>query len=292
MRALPSFVLAVMIVLAGCNGVSIGGDEPQRATVAPADIPEDDSGTIAPGVTKNERINSHALMDAHRAVVANKSITVNRTVRSVAGNGTGLVRMNATNRYGANRTRYVRTTNIKQEHRERDFYPVDRMASWSNGDVQYRMVQQNGTRTYNVTEPFVQMQHQSGYLRDLLNKTTNITVEKLSKDGDLNRYRVQSELYLSNAGSTSVESTTRQMGDLSMIVDERGFIHRYIFESGEQRSANTKRIIQTVRYQNLTTTSIERPAWVAEAKNATENSTIGERKTETKRGQTPTVSDG
>lgn len=290
MRALSSLVLAVLLVLAGCNGVSIGRDEPQRATVTPADIPEDDSKMIAPGVN-NETINSHALIDAHRVVVANKSVTVNRTVRSVAGNGSVLIQTNATSRYGANRTRYVRSSNVTQANRERDASLPDRRGSWSNGEVQYRMVQQNGTRTYNITEPFVQMQYQFEYIGDLLSETTTVTVEKLSGDGKLRQYRVQSELRPTNAGS-SIENRSVESGNLSIVIDERGFIHRYRVKSVDQRSANTKRIIQTVRYQNLTTTTIERPAWVAEAKNATENSTIRETKVKTRKGQTPTVSDG
>jgi len=89
--ALRAAFLAVLLVLAGCNGLGLsggadGGTTPSSDAVTPAPVPATASptGTPAadtpPGITESGVLDVEALTNAHRSVLANRSFAV--TVQS------------------------------------------------------------------------------------------------------------------------------------------------------------------------------------------------------------------
>lgn len=270
MRYLPSIALAILLVLAGCNSPLIAGKDPRHITVTPADVPPNsDRGTLAPGLTQTDIVRPKSLIDAHREVLENRSVTVEQTTRSVAANETILTQVAGTDRYGPNRTSYNLTTNVT-ETRSVDSSGIDRIAEWSDGETQYRMVKWNNTTTYRPAYPTLQITHQIHSILSIFNKTDVVEVENLSTDNGLHRYGVRGKLWFPNSRKTSDERVMRTTGDVLAVIDERGFVRKYRSEIRYQQNNSTIRIVQTIHYSNLGTTTIDRPVWVDTAINATE----------------------
>jgi hypothetical protein len=253
---LQSVLLVVLLVLAGCNGINIGRDE-ETTPVPPADVPQDlYGGTIAPGLTERDVVNAKALIRAHREILANKSVTVKKTVRIVAANGTVLQRTNTTGRYSADRSRYTLTNGFGK--------------AWFHNGTFYTIYQPNGKKIYDATEqqnPLIK--YQIEILRKKLSRVTRVTVEPLSKRDDRVQYRIRSIGMLSSDEEIGGESKTILNTNLSAVITERGFIQEYRHETVYRENDAKFRVIQSIRYRNLGNTTVKRPEWVDEAKNAT-----------------------
>lgn len=259
MRTLTPVAVALLVVLAGCSGFPSIGTESDRVSVTPADVPTGDrSGTIAPGVTETGIVNAQTLVDAHRRVLVNEPMTMNSSVHAVAENGTVLHRVNSTVRYGANRTTVYthssRTVPGRTGSTERE--------GWSNDTDSYVLVRENSTTTYHH-RPRMNTTVSPGIMRGLKN-AVDISVQNLSNSGGPDQYRLEGTAKGGNEQSPEYQ--------LTLHIDERGFIHEYKQEFQYQQDETTIRQTTDIHF-HANTTPPERPEWVSKAVNATRNET-------------------
>lgn len=259
MRTLTPVAVVLLVVLAGCSGLPVFGTETGRVSVTPADVPTGGgSGTIAPGVTETGIVNAQALVDAHRRVLVNEPMTMNSSVHAVAENGTVLHRVNSTVRYGANRTNVYthtsRTAPGRTGSTERE--------GWSNDTDSYVLVRENSTTMYH---------HRPGMnttvfpvIMKSLKNVVDISVQNLSNSGGPDQYRLEGTSKGVNEQSPEYQLTLR--------IDERGFIHEYRYEVQRQQMETTIRQTTDIHF-HANTTPPERPEWVSKAVNATKNET-------------------
>ena len=87
-------VLVLAVVLAGCNGLALGGDGTPTRTVTPAAVPTDEPTPtprpeLAPGLTGDGVVDPFALGNAHASVFDGSSYTLQEmlTVKSDDVNG-------------------------------------------------------------------------------------------------------------------------------------------------------------------------------------------------------------
>lgn len=258
MRTLTPVAVALFVVLAGCSGIPLPGSESDRVSVTPADVPTGDgSGTIAPGVTETGIVNAQTLVDAHRRVLVNEPMTMNSSVHAVAENGTVLHRVNSTVRYGANRTNVYthssRTAPGRTGSTERE--------GWSNDTDSYVLVRENST-TYHH-RPGMNTTVSPVIMKSLKN-VVDISVQNLSNSGGPDQYRLEGTSKGANEQSPEYQLTLR--------IDERGFIHEYRYEVQRQQRETTIRQTTNIHF-HANTTPPERPEWVSKAVNATKNET-------------------
>ncbi len=144
MRTLTPVAVALVVVLAGCSGLPLPGSESDRVSVTPADVPNRaGSEAMPPGVTETGIVDPIRLIDAHRGVVANETLTVTERWQTVSPNGTELSRVNTTYRFSANRTlTLVETTGNSTT--ESDI----QQSIWQNDTTRYRLSHSDGMTAY------------------------------------------------------------------------------------------------------------------------------------------------
>jgi hypothetical protein len=106
------------------------------------------------------------------------------------------------------------------------------------------------------------IEYQIETLRRKLSRVTRVTVKPLSKRNDRVQYRIRSIEMLG-------ENKTRLSTNLSAIITGRGFIQEYRYETVYLKNDTKFRVIRSIRYQNLGNTTVKRPEWINEGKNAT-----------------------
>lgn len=258
MRTHTPVVIALLLVLSGCSGLPVIGTESERVSVTPAQVPSGPAvGTIAPGITESGVVDAQALVDAHQRELANESMTMNYSIRTIAENGTEISRTNSTVRYGANRT----VTHTHSTKTDADRTGSTERQSWSNDTDTYIRTKENGTTNYYQTSAMNQTASTS--IQNTLSKATNISVKNRSSGEGPDQYELRG----------TIESDTNQGPSnyqIQLHIDARGFIHEYRQEFQYQQNRTTTRRTTEIRFETNTTPP-ERPAWVDEAENETRN---------------------
>lgn len=256
MRALP-LLCACLVVLAGCSGLVGGdGDVTPAPDVTPADVsPDLHGGTIAPGLTESELVNASALAAAHERVLSNRSFTSTYRLRLLDADGS-VVRESVTQgQYAADRLQYdtsARYTGAFAEARG-----AERRESWADGDHRYVRWLRGGEWEYQRQElrPPARLSP-GGTVEPLLSGATGVAIKRLGDGGEWERYRVEATEF-ENLGD-SVRNAT-----LTAVVDERGYVSEVrvviVLDTG------LRQVVEAT-YSTVGDTTVERPAWVDEAR--------------------------
>ena len=241
--------LAVCCVLAGCNAFAPGATADRSIpSVTPADVPDGAPDRLAPGLTADAITNVSALLDAHGAVLENRSVRVERRTTMRADDGSVRGEQRTEYRFSADRSRVaIDVTDPRGS--------LSSASLWSNetstiirevhgADVRYRTAR-GSYGGYSPTDAVAQALHGSpeGTVRE-------VTTERLGSDGGADVFRVT----VDRDGSRTTVLT----------VDERGFVRRVV-----ERDVRTSGGDPTpVRVTTVTADvgRVERPDWVAHAR--------------------------
>ena len=257
-------LVTLAVALAGCPAVG------------PAATPTPEPREYPPGVSVEGVVDAATLADAHDRAIKNTSYTLvsNRTVRYA--NGTVASALFVRLGLAADRSFLVRTSTAGPEGPEFLGRPPASGEFWSNGTVYVRALTRDGETTYNEFTPpdsyvgtwrywraTVSFGGQESHARetiasvfgDVPTEVTGVrTVEGTTVYRLAGRGTVEGEF--SKAGSDAVGNVS-----LTAEVTGSGLLRRmelsYVTFLGDQ----SVRVAWTVRYDDVGTTTVSRPAW-------------------------------
>ena len=282
-RSVAAALLALSVVLAGCNGLVLGGDGTPEETLTPVDVPTDDPtptpvSQLAPGLTGEGVTDAFALGDAHASVLDDTSYTMVENSTVVYSNGSIYSRWTTDARLAANDSRYyvVQNGSVGKSVDGTDTY---RMALWSDGERALLAEERNNDTSYrsprspegesvppvealgpDPTNREAIYAHFGAVETRVVNRTTR---------NDAMLYRVEATEMTS---SVAFERVWRNPRNLSMtaLVDSQGLVHEYRLHYTATLNGDTIEVTRRVRYTALGDTTVERPSWYDEAvENAT-----------------------
>lgn len=276
------FVLAALLVLAGCSGLA---GQP-TATVTPAPLPPDTParqsfppGTGAQGVT-----DPLALANAHRGIVEGVSYTVlrSRTVRFP--NGSLAARTTLDARFSANQSRFHLVYRVEGPSAGRfDRTPI-RVELWSDGDLllQSLTVANETTRQQVPSEtfsrrpsPFDETRGDQFGLRShdrevrLLFLGVDVTLTRRTVDGTT-VYRARGDAVRQRTALENLERVTAPRNvHLNATVTSRGLVRSYDLRYDATLDGHPVRVERSVRFVDVNATTIDRPSWYGATVNTT-----------------------
>jgi len=268
-------VVALLLVLAGCSAAPGFGPAssppPPDGTVTPAPVPESGetrtpTGPI-PGVSARGVSDPTRLVSAHEAALANASYTVRLTTTRRSANGTLRSRYRRVVRLSGSRFHYV----LHQTDRAGNRTRTSRVERYGDGDHLYLIATTGTETTYRVHEggggaPTLAATGPGrlglGWLLGLLE--TNLTDT-----------RTQNGTTLYRLVGGPLEGPPLRNLSLVAFVDARGVVREYHVSYAAVRDGELVRVRVDVAYTDIETTTVARPAWVAEAENATRTATRG-----------------
>jgi hypothetical protein len=243
-----------------------------------ADAKEMIANRYAPGLNEHGVTDAAALADAHVAALRNTSYTVRSNVTARASNETLLARLNGTQTVERDPTRTYSRSEVRGENpRVIGLLDSDLEVWASENGTWYAIERANGTEYRKVADgirPSAADRTRRDELFVLLSAVTT-TVDGTETRGGTTLYRVESTgvrnpaAVASQFGVDSVENVS-----VTALISEQGVVHEYHVEYTATLAGNTSHVERTVRFVALGETSVERPAWVAEATaNGTANAT-------------------
>ncbi|MFB6171735.1 MAG: hypothetical protein ABEJ23_04325 [Haloarculaceae archaeon] len=263
-------VLVVLVVLAGCQGIAgRGGETPTLTpvpvpTMSPTDRPPQ---TLAPGMTDAGVTDPDALAAAHAAALAGTPVTYHATYTERTAGGRLRSRTVTAIRYGRGDRYDYRRTDVEPGRPDRH---VDR---WSTGERVLERQVVGANTTYRVLRgsdgdplaPGVALpvdRSRSGGIERVFRAVDTQVVGRTVENGTT-YYRVQS------TGMTTPNPTAVRNASLVARVDATGVVHRYRLTYTIDRGADAGRVqvTGTVRFTDIGTTTIERPAWTGRVEN-------------------------
>lgn len=270
-RSVPVVGLVFIILLAGCGGgfgFDTGTDT--LSTVTPAPVPTDYPLSDSPtGLSEDGITDSFALADAHAEALANTSFTLRRNHTLIASNGTRLVDTSSVQRVGADRNRSTFERTFDDAYGRSFRGPAKHLSSWYNGTYWFYRIQRPNETEYRalphtggVVEPTGRQQLLSYYVQA---ESTTVSTAN-------GRIRLRANLEPGNKTSPSMPAVNVTEQTVVLTLTETGRVERYRVEySGRLVSDpdTTVEGVQTVRFTGLGETTLERPDWIATARNAT-----------------------
>ncbi|HKJ58806.1 MAG TPA: hypothetical protein VKA37_06235 [Halobacteriales archaeon] len=282
MRAVPAALLVASVVLAGCSGFPLVGEEGGSTPVAPP-IPEDQvTSQPPPGILSLQVVNPGALGRAHARAIENESylLTSNRTV----------VREN-----GTLRSRLAVTVAIDEERRflaaastdgpEAPVFlgtpPVDAVY-WSNGTTYARRLSHDGRTTHTqfappetwvgtwsywtTSVPFGgRANRPETYYASLFSAVpTRVTGETTIAGTTVFRLENEADRPFSN---DTFPGRVDSVHDVSFValVDGDGLVRSLDLRYAGTVDGEAVRVNQTIRYEDVGSTTVRRPAWYERA---------------------------
>lgn len=275
-KAILVVLCAAAVVLAGCNGIALGGDETPARTVTPAAVPTDEPTPtpvprLAPGLTERGVTDAFALGEAHASVLGNASYTLNGNFSVEYANGTAYNRGTTDARLAANSNRYY----VRQNASGLLFGGgAFARAIWSNGERVLVADTANDSTSYesprNVEGESVpprealsidptKRQQLYAYLGSVESRVTGIE----TRNGTT-IHRVEST-NVTNPAAFEIQWTDPRDLSLVAFVDSRGLVHEYRLDYTASLDGTPVEIHRHVRYTKLGNTTVERPPWYGEA---------------------------
>ncbi|MFC5971282.1 hypothetical protein ACFPYI_08075 [Halomarina salina] len=258
--ALPAVLLALCCVLAGCNAFAPGTNGPaDPPTVTPADVPDTASGELAPGLTQDRLTNASALLAAHRSLLADESVVVERRTRATAANGTRLYEQRIEYQYPADRS----FANGFAGGLQTGYDSVDIWANETTTLYRYGGEDEPRYRTRDrgmSATPSERLRYDLGTAGD--DASRPVETRFLGETAGTERYLVTLE-------------TPQSEPPRSYVVDETGFVHRVqeTFTASLSHEGRTYRnaTIETRTRYRVSNESLDPADWVADAREAIAN---------------------
>lgn len=274
--SVPAVVLAVAVVIAGCNGLAPGGDETPTSTLTPAAVPTDEPTStpvprLAPGLTSRGVADPFALGEAHVATLDGISYSMQENLSVTYRNGTSYRRLGSTAQLAANDSRYYVSHNSFAETYSEG--PVTN-SFWSNGSQIIRAQTINGSTAYSVprgADRERRSPEQLGYsptnreqIYTLFGSVETRVTDREQRDGTA-VYRVEATDVTNPATFESAKWQTPENLTLVADVDSRGLVSEYRVHYTATLGGSPVDVNRRVRYTDLGNTTVERPPWYDEA---------------------------
>lgn len=275
-------VVAAVVVLAGCNALTGGDDtETDTPTVTPVDVPTDEPTAtpmpmLAPGLTEAGVVSASDLANAHEDALDNGSYTIvsNSTVRYA--NGTLRYQRNRIMRVSEGSEPFYAVSRYNGSGRQ-PVVTLQRIERWSDGERLYSaIVRENETRysTSALNRAFISVQKGDQFLSLFTALETRVVGQETRNGTELYRVRatnITNPEYLPR----SVLNTSKNPRNISFraLVDSEGIVQSYHlgYTTTEINRGveTTNRVTQSLRYTDIGSTTVERPAWYEAANRTT-----------------------
>lgn len=272
------YLLAVALVVVAGYGVYIAiseqasespAAESAATTPTPTPVPTTEAPPekLAPGLTDEGVVDPWNLSHAHANALLNTSFS----------RYTATVRWSSDGRYATQVTSHVRVAsggypmhfarNVTGDDPGVNLVSAD-VEVWREGNVSYVRTTANGTTNYQRTTPSRDLYSGpvTGWddIYSLFSAVNTTTVERIERDGTT-LYRVVS----TSQPESDQFRGSRSNYSLSALVDSSGLVHRYRVSYDLHEDDRTLHLSRTGRLSAVGSTTVERPAWVEEAENAT-----------------------
>jgi hypothetical protein len=268
---------AAAVVLAGCNGLALGGDETSTRTVTPAAVPTDEPTPtpvprLAPGLTGEGVTDAFALGEAHVATLDDTSYTMQENFSVTYRNGTDHRRYGIVARLAANDSKYFMTRSVSGSQIYDEGTVV--YSVWSNGTRPIRAQTANGNTTYNVPrgadrEPlppnrvgFTPTNREQMY--GLFGSVETSVTGRERRNGTT-LYHVEAT---NVTNPTAFEGAKRRNPtNLTLVahIDSAGLVRELRLNYTATLNGSPVHVHRHVRYTKLGNTTVERPPWYDEA---------------------------
>jgi hypothetical protein len=250
-KALLLLAVGCLVALAGCSG-ALSGATGDDATLEDVSYPD--------GVSENGT-NVSALAAGHTAALENSSFTLSIESTQNTSMGNQSVRMAAA--MTADRDRLH--ANITSASRDISVYATE--------EKQFRRVVADGESSYRVTErtpeamQFVPPSYSGARYVEQFGSMANFTPTEVREvDGTTLVALEANESDVDVSGDVNVTDY-----DATILVDERGAIHRISVEAETTQNDQSARIAFSMEISDVGETSVEEPNWLDEARNSTES---------------------
>lgn len=263
--------LVALCTLVGCSGfLPSSGDTP---TTSPAPVPTTSPGStpqegLAPGLTEQGIENLSALKAAHLSVLTNTWYTAHTTKTWNYANGTLRARQNSTRRVAPGGARYHVAIRIEGPARETVVAgTLTHYDAYKEGsDLYVRLRNETSTRYRHATS------RDNGSTTRVFRLFEGLDMRVTGEVSRAGRtlYRLESA-NVTDAHRVALAAGLHPEDELhnvsvQALVDRRGLVQehrlRYTYTATD---GTVQHGVWTVRYQNLGTTSVARPAWYADA---------------------------
>lgn len=257
-------VLAFVVLLAGCGGLSFGSE--QTETLTPAPVPESDPGATQNNYSQtriNDSIvtNQRKLAQIHLRTLSDNLYTYQQLnqVRTATGVTLSYTTVELAKGEGATRIVVKRLGPNASSPQEREIY--------RDSNIVERVNQSNETKYRTLTAH--QLQHRMESLPNrrlivihLLSETVDLELVRRGNETTQTRYQlVASEVakpdqFAQVEGNDPVRDLT-----LRVHVDKSGFIQKYEYSYITEINEQTVRIIRTGIYTEVGATTVDQPEW-------------------------------
>lgn len=272
------YLLAVALVVVAGYGLHLAvseqaGESPADAsattpTRTPVETATESPEQFAPGLTEAGVTDARALAGAHGDRLRNTSYTVvavrttwneNRSIHWTADSHA---------RVGAGGSPVQFVWNTSGSPPDSSTLRAD-VAIWHSDTHSFtRFVDRNGTANYSHSAPQRDMLGStpgSGTsIHSLLGAVNTTAVERIDA-GDGTLYRVVS----TSQPHSALFDRSRSNYSLSALIDSSGLVHRYRVSYDVHEDGRTRHVTRTWRLSDVGSTTVEKPPWLDEARNAT-----------------------
>jgi len=248
-----------MVVLAGCTALGLGPGSPTPTADATPDWPAE----LPPGMSTANVTGPLDLVRAHTAALTGTSFTYRATITARTSTGIRTGSVSIVRRVGAD-GRFVHRMRVK------GVVPAvvtnqRRVDAYSNGSfviIRFRDQDQNRTLVTTSRESSIQPYDvvHKGQLYSMLSVTEPAVMGSLSRGG-------VTYLHVKGTdGSTAFGLTEARNLSIEALVRPDGVVHRYAISYHANDSDYTGwegRLERQVVYEDVGSTTVERPAWVS-----------------------------
>lgn len=253
-------LLSLLLVVAGCTAIGLDPGSPTPTATATPEWPDQ----LPPGVTAEAVVGPLDLARAHMAALTDTSFTYRSTVVVSTADGIRLGSVRTVRRVGPD-DRFV--------HRMRVDGVVPSLVSnvravdaYSNGStvvIRFRDGERNKTLVTTVRESPIQADDVigKGRLYSMLSATEPRVEGPVTRGG-----RTYLHVRGTN-GTTRLGFTAATNGTFEGLVAPSGLVHRYAFSYHANDTSYRDwegRIVHTVVYDDVGSTTVQRPDWVTE----------------------------
>lgn len=263
----PMLLLSLLVVLAGCTAFGLAPGSPTPEATAAPEWPE----PLPPGVTTDVVAEPLVLARVHTAALTGQSYTYRQTVVVRTTDGIRLGRIRTVRRVAADgafvhrmRVEGVVPSVVTQ------FRAIDAYSNGSRVIIRFRQGGENRTLVTAAAESPMSPNDVigKGFVYSVLS-STRPTVEGPLRRGGTTYVHVRGTNGTTRFGFVEATNVT-----FEALVAPSGLVHRYAVSyraNGTSYTGWEGRIVRTVTFDDVASTTVDRPDWVAaELPNATE----------------------